>query len=232
MNMKKILAAGVHVYTSLGVILAFSGALALKEHDIRQFLIVLWIAAVIDSTDGMMARYVQVKEVLPNFNGRRLDDIIDYITYAFLPSVALVEFNVLPDALTWIAIFPPLASAYGFSQELAKTEETFVGFPSYWNVVFLYLYIFSLPTWMTVAILLGLSCSVFIPIHYIYPSRTRWMKPVTLTFTSIYGILAIPICLFPDTELAKTLTLVSLLYPIYYLIASLIFHRKITSKES
>lgn len=231
MNTKKILAAGVHFYTSIGVILAFSGAMALNDHDVRHFLIVLWIAAVIDSTDGMMARYVNVKEVLPSFNGRRLDDIIDYITYAFLPSVALVEFNVLPDSLTWLAVFPILASAYGFSQELAKTEETFVGFPSYWNVVFLYLYIFSLPTWLVAAILLGLSCSVFIPIHYIYPSRTRWMKSVTLPLTGVYGMFVLPLCLFPDAEFANMLTLVSLLYPVYYLAASLIFHRQITQQE-
>jgi len=51
---------------------------------------------VVDSTDGAMARYFDVGRVLPAFNGRRLDDLIDYLTYVFLPAMAMIEFGVLP----------------------------------------------------------------------------------------------------------------------------------------
>ena len=115
--------------------------MALRAHDIQNFFIALWIAVVIDSSDGALARHFRVKIVLPSFNGRTMDDIIDYITYAFFPALALIEFEILPASLMWAATLPLLASLYGFSQERAKTSQSFVGFPSYWNVVFLFLYV-------------------------------------------------------------------------------------------
>ena len=36
---------------------------------------------VIDSTDGALARAVDVRGQIPWFDGRRLDDICDYFTY-------------------------------------------------------------------------------------------------------------------------------------------------------
>lgn len=37
--------------------------------------------------------------IRPGFNGLRLDGIIDYITYAFLPCLDFVEFGILPGNL-------------------------------------------------------------------------------------------------------------------------------------
>ena len=144
MNRKKMAAIGVHLYTGLGILLAFTAAIALKYYHIQFFLISLWLAVIVDSTDGAMARYFDVGRVLPTFNGRRLDDLIDFLTYVFLPSMALIEFDILPTALMWVAVLPMIASAYGFSQEIAKTSESYVGFPSYWNIVFVYLYVLEL----------------------------------------------------------------------------------------
>ena len=51
---------------------------------------VLWLflaAMVVDGTDGMLARRWRVKEVVPWFDGALLDNIVDYITYAFAPMV-------------------------------------------------------------------------------------------------------------------------------------------------
>ena len=49
---------------------------------------------------------------------------------------------------------PVLASAYGFSQTEAKTEDGyFLGFPSYWNIVAFYIYVLRVPA--AVALVLG-----------------------------------------------------------------------------
>ena len=39
----------------------------------------------IDATDGTLARRWEVKRVLPAIDGRTIDDIVDYLTYTFLP---------------------------------------------------------------------------------------------------------------------------------------------------
>lgn len=226
METKKIIATAVHIYTSLGLLFAFTAALALVTSDIKLFFISLWMTIVIDSTDGLLARHFGVKEILPHFDGRRLDDLIDFITYAFLPCVALVVFNVLPSSWGWVAVLPLLASAYGFSQDNAKTEESFVGFPSYWNVVFLYLYILSPSNWLVILLLLALSFFVFVPIHYIYPSKTRWLKNISLPLTGLYGVIYGIICIFLNAEWIRELTLISLAYPAYYFVVSIMYHRR------
>ncbi|WP_034622287.1 CDP-alcohol phosphatidyltransferase family protein [Desulfovermiculus halophilus] len=226
METKKIIASAVHVYTSLGLVFAFTAALALITSDVKLFFISLWMTIVIDSTDGLLARYVGVKEILPHFDGRRLDDLIDFITYAFLPCVALVVFDVLPPSWEWVAVLPLLASAYGFSQDNAKTDESFVGFPSYWNVVFLYLYVLSPSYWLVIVLLAALSIFVFVPIHYIYPSKTKWLKNISLPLTGLYGVIYGIICIFMHADWIKELTLISLSYPVYYIVVSVMYHRR------
>ena len=49
----------------------------------------LWI----DGTDGMLARHFRVKETIPWFDGARMDDIVDYLTYVFAPIVLLRTTN-------------------------------------------------------------------------------------------------------------------------------------------
>ncbi len=46
-------------------------------------------ATLVDATDGLLARKARVKERLPAFDGARLDDIVDYLTFVFLPVLFL-----------------------------------------------------------------------------------------------------------------------------------------------
>ena len=232
MKLKKILAMGVHLYTSLGIVPAFAASLYLFNGNGRGFLLSLWVAVFIDATDGVLARRVQVKEVLPSFDGGRLDDIIDYVTYVFLPCLALVRFEFLPQAYAWWAILPMLASTYGFSQGDAKTEESFVGFPSYWNVFFLYIYVFS-PTPAVLITFLGiLSILIFVPWHYIYPSRTVWLRKTNVILAFLYGVSTGILCIFSDAPWAEEFALVTLFYPVYYGAASLLFQHRLRRAEA
>ena len=226
----KLIAIGVHIYSSIGLLLALAATLALTNHNVQHFLVALWFAVLIDSSDGTLARYFMVTTTLPEFDGRRLEDIIDYLTYVFLPSLALVEFNLLPN-LTWIAALPLLASAYGFCQQKAKTEQSFVGFPSYWNVVFLYLYLFSFPAWLVTAIIALFSILVFVPIRYVYPSHTKWMQEVTLVLSIPYAIMVGVLCLYPNASWATGLAVISLFYPAYYAVISILHHGRVMRME-
>ena len=54
------------------------------------------IATIVDSTDGTLARKVRIKEVVPGFDGRRLDDIVDFLNYTFLPLLLIWRAGILP----------------------------------------------------------------------------------------------------------------------------------------
>ena len=72
-----------------------------------------------------------------------------------------------------------LSSAYGFSRKDAKTpDHFFTGFPSYWNVVIFYLLVAGWSSVVNAAILLTFVVLVFVPIRYVYPSRTPILAAV------------------------------------------------------
>ncbi len=128
---------GVHAYTSSGAIAAFAGTLAVIAGDYRAAFLWMVAATIVDATDGVLARLARVKEMVPGFDGARLDDIVDYLTYVFLPVLLLYHAGDLPRGaagfLTAAAVL--LSSAYGFASLDAKTEDYFfTGFPSYWNI--------------------------------------------------------------------------------------------------
>lgn len=217
----------VHLYTALGLPLAFIGAIALANGDAKLFFLSNMAAVFVDSTDGTLARAVKVKSVLPQFDGRRLDDLVDFLTFAFLPSLALVAFDLLPVGFEVIAVTPLLASGYGFCQEQAKTKDSFVGFPSYWNIIVLYLYVLQTAPWVTAAVILTLCLMVFVPIHYLYPTRAEFMRRMTIGFGSLWAILMIAIASRLTEPWTKPATIASLSFPLYYLIISAIHHQRI-----
>ncbi|MBW1879487.1 MAG: hypothetical protein JRJ84_14080 [Deltaproteobacteria bacterium] len=218
---------GAHLYTALGLPLAFVGVVALYAGNAPLFLTILWVATFIDSTDGALARRVRVKEVLPQFDGRRLADIVDYLNFVFLPALALPALGLLPPGWEAVALLPLLASGYGFSQDNAKTEESFVGFPSYWNIIVIYLFVMDANPLVTTAVITVLAVLVFVPIHYVYPNRTRFLRPVTFAIGIPWAAVFLSLCLMPEAPWAKQVALVTLVFPVYYLVASLLHHRRI-----
>lgn len=228
-GLRRAAAWGAHLYTALGLPLAFLAAGALAERDARRFFALLFAAVAVDGTDGVLARAVRVRENLPQFDGRRLDDLIDFLNYAFLPALALVAFDLLPAGTELAAAVPLMASGYGFCQERAKTEESFVGFPSYWNVVVLYLYVLGTgPRW-NLAVVLLLSAMVFVPIHYVYPTRTRMLRRTTLGVLLAWAAALAVVVSDLEARRGSALALVSLAVPVYYAAVSWVHHRRVRS---
>lgn len=220
------LAWGVHLYTALGLPLALLAVQALVDGDAGRFLLLNIVAVVIDASDGTLARWLRVKERVP-FDGALLDNIVDFLTYAFLPALALPMLGLLPASLAWLAALPVLASGFQFCQAIAKTDQAFVGFPSYWNVLLLYLVVLWPPPAATVALLLVLSALVFVPIHYLYPSRTRLLRPLTIGLGVLWGLACLALALAPAAPWAPSLAWASLSYVGYYVVLSLVHHRRV-----
>ncbi|MDG1479291.1 MAG: hypothetical protein P8R54_06845 [Myxococcota bacterium] len=230
---RKLMAWGVHGYTGLGLSLAFFSMIALlqaSQGDARGaalFFLFNGVAMFVDATDGAMARLARVKEVLPAFDGSTLDNIIDFLTFAFLPALALPLLGILPTDQYWAALMPLLASGYGFCQTKAKTDESFVGFPSYWNLVVFYCYVLGFSTATVIALLAVLSVLVFVPIHYIYPSRTRLLRPLTVVLGGVYYIMYMAVSWSPSAEWAVPVAWASMYFVAYYTVLSLVHHRRI-----
>jgi len=215
----------VHGYTALGAVLAFGMTIAVINARYRLAFLLMIVATVIDSTDGVLARLARVKQATPAFDGARLDDIVDYLTFVFVPALLLFQAGLLPsrwDAVVVIAIL--LSSAYGFSAADAKTDDHFfTGFPSYWNITALYLFAAHLTPAVNAIVLLVLSGMVFVRIRYIYPSRTPVLRGLTIALCLIWGVIVLQmVFMLPDVP--RPLLLASLFFPLYYLALSLVLN--------
>ena len=212
----------VHLYTASGTVLAFLMVIAAFDGNAIQALWISLAALIIDGTDGMLARRLRVKETIPSFDGARLDDIVDYITYAFVPIVLLWTGGYLPEGVLGgvLAAAPLLASSYQFCRVDAKTDDHFfLGFPSYWNVVAFYVIIAGLSPTTTGIILAVCSALVFVPIKYIYPSRTRAFRRTNLAATAAWLVAyAVLLTQWPDPSML--LIWLSLLYIANYVASS------------
>jgi phosphatidylcholine synthase len=219
----RLAAMAVHAYTALGVVLAL---LMVHLSYAGEVEIVLWLflaAMIIDGSDGFLARRFRVKEVVPGFDGALLDNIIDYITYAFAPMVLLWSAGYLPEG--WlggvVASVPLLASCYQFCRSDAKTDDHFfLGFPSYWNIAAFYLIVLGADTGATTITLVVLTVLVFVPIKYVYPSRTETAWWPTMTLTTVWlGLYALILAQFPSPSV--WLVAFSGGYVLYYAVLSL-----------
>jgi phosphatidylcholine synthase len=217
----------VHAYTATGAVLAFLATQAATTRNFRMAFLWLFAAVLVDASDGLFARSVRVSERLPHFSGQKLDDLVDYLTFVFVPAVIVWQAAVVP-ALTTIAVVAAMliSSLYGFVSEDAKTtDHFFTGFPSYWNIVVLYLVVLGLPPVWNAVILLALAALVFVRIGYIYPTRMSSARTLTLVLGSLWGVTMLVLIMQLPTP-QRTIAWASLLFPAYYVVLSLILHAR------
>jgi phosphatidylcholine synthase len=219
----RLLAWAVHLYTATGLVLAAVIATLIVHGGDAQFRLafLLMLAAVaIDASDGWLARRMRVGEVVPSFDGRRLDDITDFHTYTTLPLLLIWRAELLPAGWEAWLLLPLLASAYGFSQAEAKTRDGyFLGFPSYWNVIALYLYFLQPQPWIALGLLVGFALLTFVPSRYLYPSQPGRLN-VAATLLGIPWAAMLVLALAGRVGEPRAWVLLSLYYPAFYLLAS------------
>ncbi len=216
----------VHAFTATGAVLAYLAVEATIGGDTRAAFVLLAVATLVDAVDGALARLARVKERTPEFNGARLDDIVDYLTFVFVPVFILRHDGLLPVGAIGLAVAAAvlMASAYGFSREDAKTPDNFfTGFPSYWNIVAIYMVANRQSPAVNAAIQCGLVALVFVPVGYIYPSRTTRWQTATVAFGVVWGI-AMAAIIWQLPQPAPWLVWTSLAYPAYYFALSFALH--------
>ena len=222
---KRLSAWGVHLLTASGAIIAL---FTLNEIVNQRYISALWLmglAIFVDAIDGTLARLVDIKKTVPQIDGALLDNIIDFLNYVITPCFFIW---MAPDLLSaavkpWLISIICLASCYQFTQNDAKTADHFFkGFPCYWNLVVMYLYLFSVSSHLSTFILFALSILVFIPIKYVYPTRLdylttiSWLKKLMLFASIGYGASCL-MMLYCYPVIPVALVTYSVIYVIFYL---------------
>jgi phosphatidylcholine synthase len=165
----------VHVFSASGAVLALFAVVAIFDHRWTDAMLWLFAALVVDGVDGTLARAAGTKELTPRIDGDALDLVIDYLNYVFVPTLFLLEAQLLSATLAMpLAALIQLSSLYVFARRDMKTEDSyFRGFPALWNVVVLYLYATHIDRSLAAAIVGALIVLSFAPIHFVHPFRVR-----------------------------------------------------------
>ena len=206
----------VHVFTSLGAVCALLAARAVTGLDAEAVFFWLFVALFIDGIDGTFARALRVAERLPRFSGERLDQVVDYLTYVFVPVLALLAWHYLDGVLgLMLATGILLSSLFHFSDLESKSKSNcFLGFPAVWNIVAFYVFALDPPAWLTNAVVALAIAGTFIPMPWVHPLRVEALKAVTLAVTAV-ALLAGAVTLwtgFPAPLLAQAVLAAAALY--------------------
>jgi phosphatidylcholine synthase len=223
-----------HAYTAVGLVLAAGMAACIVRggaENFRMAFVLMLVACLVDATDGTLARRLKVKQLVPKFDGAKLDDIIDFLTFTSLPLALVWRAELVPANMEWVLVVALVASAYGFCQVPAKTSDGyFVGFPSYWNIVAFYLYVLHFPGWAAAVTILFLAALTCVPSYYVYPSRGATLSKLTNFLGGVWVVLLVGVLASlkqadqaPDSPAAEQnllLAVLSLFYPAYYMAVS------------
>ncbi|HRI28340.1 MAG TPA: CDP-alcohol phosphatidyltransferase family protein [Chitinophagales bacterium] len=197
-----LLAWLVHLFTASGIVAGFLALTAVAAHDWRMAMFWLLVSQIIDGIDGTFARLCRVKEVLPHFDGKMLDSVIDFATYAIIPAYFMYEADmVAPQFRFTMAALVLLTSAIYYGKSgMVSHDYHFVGFPVMWNLVaFYFFFVFNLGYTLNLIFILAFCVLHFIPFKYLYPSRTTAFKYLTIAVT-VAGLVcsALLVYLYPQ----------------------------------
>lgn len=209
------LAWSVHLFTATGAVVGVASIVAIGEGRLRGAIFLMTAAFAIDAVDGVFARKVGVSRLLPGFDGRRLDDLVDFLNYVVVPALFMHAAGTLAH---WsLVALPVLASCYGFCQVDAKTDDDFfLGFPSLWNIVAAYAWGLDVSPTAGALWVAFFSLMVFVPLKYAYPSKLRVLRRTTVGLALLWGALMLASFAAPDRLGGWPLLELSLFFPIYY----------------
>ena len=183
----------VHLFTLSGVLLSFLALNASINEDLPLAFFYLAIALFVDGIDGTLARKVDVVKNTPHINGEILDNIIDFLSYVFIPAFIVFWLGFVPEGLELISAFIILiVSCYTFANNNLKTQDYyFSGFPALWNIYVLYCYLLDTTPYVNFAVLCLLAIFTFVPLKYVHPFRVNFLRKTSLFVITIWMITAI-----------------------------------------
>ena len=214
---RRVAAWCVHLLTASGALWGLLALLAASRGALDRALGWMPLAVVVDGIDGPLARRLAVRRRVPTIDGALLDNLVDYLNYAIVPAYVLHTSGLLPARLALAgAATICLASALQFAHVEAKTpDHRFRGFPSYWNVAVCYGLLLRPDPRLAAAVVGLLALLSLAPVYFVYPTRTRRLRRLTLTLTALWAAcLAGLVWRFPAHS--RGLAWASLCFVLYY----------------
>jgi phosphatidylcholine synthase len=192
-ELRKAIAWAVHAFTACGIVAGFLALVSVLKGDAVAAFLWLGLALFVDGIDGSLARKARVLEYLPNFDGRTLDNVIDFFNYVAVPALMVYWFGMVPGTWGLVAAASIMAvSLYTFANVGVKSEDYyFVGFPSIWNVVVLYFYILETNWIVNLVTIAILSVMTFIPIKFVHPLRVTDWREITIPVTVLWAAMTL-----------------------------------------
>lgn len=176
---QRLKAWGVHLFTMSGVAWAILALLALIDGHVGWMWVWLSVALIVDGLDGTLARRAQVSRVVPWFDGVILDDVVDYLTWTFIPAIFMFLYIPLgprPLQLVMVVLVAGTSMFCYANKGMKATDNYFVGFPAAWNIVAMYFYILGTGSVFNVVISLFIMVLTVSPLTFVHPMRVRtWM---------------------------------------------------------
>ena len=185
-------AAAVHTLTALGAVCALGATLAIFNHSAEAMFGWLGAALIIDGIDGIFARAVRVSERLPRFSGERLDLVVDYLTYVFVPVLALLKWHYLDGTFGLVlGALVLLSSLYHFADLDSKAgDNSFVGFPAIWNIFAFYIFALDLSPAVTAVLAIAAIALTFVPLLWVHPWRVIRLRPYAIAASLLFAVAA------------------------------------------
>jgi phosphatidylcholine synthase len=183
----------VHIFTATGAVCSLFATIAVIARSWEAAFAWLGLALLIDGVDGTLARWAKVQQRIPRFSGDRLDLVVDYTTYVFVPALALLLAGFLqgPSGMA-LASGILLSSLFHFSDTQSKaSDHSFIGFPAIWNFVAFYVFAFATSQWTTGILVVACILLTFVPLKWVHPLRTLALRPVTLLVALLGGVAAV-----------------------------------------
>jgi phosphatidylcholine synthase len=212
----KMAAAAVHLFTASGAVCALFATLALFDQRWEIMFGWLGLAFFIDGVDGTFARMLDVQKRLPEFSGERLDLVVDYTTYVFVPTLALLKFGFLVGVTGHVlAALILLSSLYHFGDLGNKSDDhCFVGFPAVWNLVAFQLFAFDVSPPVAGSVILAGVILTFVPWRWVHPMRVDVFRRLTLGLMVLWALAALYILIkgFPASVIARSILLIGTLW--------------------
>lgn len=223
MNLARTRAFAVHVFTATGAAFALLAlVLATGGHWAAMFLC-LGLALIVDGLDGPLARLFDVAEKLPRWSGERLDLVVDFATYVFVPAYAIAGSGLLPHALALVAgVVICISGALYFADREMKTDDhCFRGFPAVWNVAAFYLYLLEPPPWLAALAVFVLAGMSFVPLRFVHPLRVERLRGLNLVLLGLWALLAL-VAVGADLRPGFYVTIALSLIALYFLLIGLL----------
>ncbi len=219
----------INVLTTLGAGVAVVSIPYAFNGHLRTAWALMGIALLVDWIDGSLVRYFRLDPCLSGYDGARLDEYADLMTYAIAPVLAALASGVLPKWLTGYAIvvFVCAVSCLQFSRVTSKSDRAFRGWPCYWNFVYFYCWGLEMsPAWtILLSVILGLA--TFTPVPFPYPSKFLLQQQILIPMGVLWFGL-VTLSLIPP-ETSKIMLALSLIFPLYYMALPLFYFEELES---